>query len=113
MEQGRALAAAEQEKRPRVSEAEQKQAAEASLAESEAVIEFLSRDLLMQASPRRQAKDGFEPDPNLTVRTALNRAADKIGGEFENQPRVEVRLRFAIGDAYRNLGLVEQSLEQA
>ena len=112
VERSRALAAAEQEKRARSAEAKQKQAAEAALNESDAVIEFFSKYLLRQASPQRQAADGFEADPNLTVRTALSRAADSIGGTFENQPRIEARLRFAIGDAYRNLGLAEESLEQ-
>ena len=43
---------------------------------------FLRTDVLAQADPRNQAKPSVAPDANLTVRTALDRAARQVGGKF-------------------------------
>ena len=48
-------------------------------ATAKAVVEFLQNDLLAQASATNQARPDTKPDPNLTVRTALDRAAQTIG----------------------------------
>jgi len=69
-------------------------------AESRAVNGFLQDDLLAQASAFNQ---GAKPDPNLTVRTALDRAASKVAGKFANQPLVEASIRHTIGSAYIDL----------
>jgi serine/threonine protein kinase/Tfp pilus assembly protein PilF len=82
-------------------------------AESRAVNEFLQGDLLAQASAFNQ---GTKPDPNLTVRTALDRAAAKIAGKFENQPLVEASIRHTIGAAYIDLSVypdAERQFERA
>src|SRR5215475_2382056 len=47
-----------------------------------AVNDFLQNSLLAQASADTQARPSTKPDPNLTVRTALDRAAAKIDGKF-------------------------------
>jgi tetratricopeptide (TPR) repeat protein len=82
-------------------------------AESRAVNGFLQGDLLAQASAFNQ---GTKPDPNLTVRTALDRAAAKIEGRFANQPLVEASVRHTIGAAYIDLSVypdAERQFERA
>lgn len=70
-----------------------------------AVVDFLRNDLLAQASPHWQGTPGTSPDPDLKVRTALDRAAAAIGGRFRDQPEVEALIQITIGDAYLDLGL--------
>jgi tetratricopeptide (TPR) repeat protein len=76
---------------------EQRATEEAALAR--AVQAFLEDDLLGQADVRNQrSEDGR--DPNVTVRELLDRAADRIGDRFHNQPRTEAAIRHTIGAAY-------------
>jgi serine/threonine protein kinase/tetratricopeptide (TPR) repeat protein len=65
---------------------------------SRAVAEFINRDLLAPASPLN------EPDRNLTVREALDRASERIDGRFEQQPLVEAAVRHTLGTSYLTLG---------
>jgi serine/threonine protein kinase len=80
---------------------------------AQAVNHFLQNDLLAQASASTQADQGFKPDPNVTVRTLLDRAAQKVDGKFEKQPEVEVELRNTMAAAYIDLGLYPQARHQA
>ena len=64
---------------------------------AQAVDDFLQNDLLAQASAARQARPGAKPDPDLKVRTALDRAAARITGRFDRQPEVEAAIRDTIG----------------
>jgi eukaryotic-like serine/threonine-protein kinase len=85
-------------------------------AATSAVNEFLRNDVLAQASAFNQAGPGAKPDPNLTVRTALDRAATRIEGKFPTQPLVEASIRHTIGSAYLDLGLypdAERQFEKA
>lgn len=77
---------------------------------AEAVNHFLQEDVLAQASASHQAGTGpnAKADPNLTVRTALDRAATAIAGKFGGQPMVEASIRQTIGQAYANLGLLPE-----
>jgi eukaryotic-like serine/threonine-protein kinase len=77
---------------------------------AEAVNHFLQEDVLAQASASHQAGTGpnAKADPNLTVRTALDRAASSIDGKFGQQPLVEASIRQTIGQAYANLGLLPE-----
>jgi tetratricopeptide (TPR) repeat protein len=75
------------------------------------VNEFLQNDLLAQASANTQARSDTNPDPNLTVRTALDRAAGRVAGRFEKQPIIEASIRFTIGHAYVDLGLYPEAAE--
>jgi serine/threonine protein kinase len=70
--------------------------------EARAINEFLQRDLLGQAEPTGQKG---RPDPQMTVRAALDRAAALVDGRFRDQPQVEASLRNTIGSIYTNLGL--------
>lgn len=77
-----------------------------------AVNEFLQKDLLSQASARRQREPGAKPDPDLRVRTVLERAARTIEGKFATQPALEAAVRLTIGAAYRDLGLNAEAAPQ-
>ena len=74
-----------------------------------AVNAFLEQDLLEQASSSRQ---GGKPDPDIRVRTLLDRAALSIPGKFAHQPRVEASLRRTIGRTYVELGLFPEARTQ-
>jgi len=69
-----------------------------------AVSEFLQHDLLLQADPRIQEFRKEKPDPNLTVRQAMDRASARIGSRFADQPAVEAAVQQSIGQAYLGLG---------
>jgi len=77
--------------------------ADTEAAAAKEVNAFLKNDLLLQASAFQQ------PDPHIEVKTALDRAAARIGNKFAGQPRVEGALRQTIGEAYQQLGLFAEA----
>jgi tetratricopeptide (TPR) repeat protein/tRNA A-37 threonylcarbamoyl transferase component Bud32 len=77
-----------------------------------ATNEFLEHDLLAQAGMRAQAGPTVKPDPDLKVRTALDRAAATVAGRFESQPVVEASIRQTIGHTYYDLGLFPEAQRQ-
>jgi serine/threonine protein kinase len=79
---------------------------------AEAVSNFLQNDLLAQAGTSSQRAPDTVPDLNVTVRTALDRAADRVAGKFDRQPDVEAAIRDTIGRTYDDLGLFPQSRQQ-
>ena len=79
---------------------------------AKAVNDFLRGDLLAQASANTQARPGTKPDPDLKVRTALDRAAARIPGKFEKQPLVEAAIRQTIANTYKDLGLYPEAQRQ-
>jgi eukaryotic-like serine/threonine-protein kinase len=90
----------------------EKQRADDEAATAKAVNNFLQEDLLAQASASNQARPNSKPDPDLKVRTALDRAAAGIGGKFDKQPLVEASIRQTIGTTYRDLGLYPEAQRQ-
>jgi tetratricopeptide (TPR) repeat protein len=86
--------------------------ADTEAATARAVNEFLQSDLLSQAGASTQSGPGIKPDPDLKVRTALDRAAARITGKFERTPLVEASIRQTIGDAYKDLGLLPDAQGQ-
>jgi serine/threonine protein kinase/tetratricopeptide (TPR) repeat protein len=76
---------------------------------AKAVNDFLQNDLLAQAGASAQARPDIKPDPDLQVRTALDRAAARIEGKFEAQPLVEASIRTTIGKTYEDLGLYPEA----
>jgi len=86
--------------------------AQAETATAQAVVDFLQNDLLAQASANKQAGPKTKPDPDLKVRTALDRAAERVGDRFEKQPEVEAAIRFTIGQTYTDLGLYPEARKQ-
>jgi serine/threonine protein kinase/Tfp pilus assembly protein PilF len=83
----------------------QQRRADEQAAIAKAVTDFLQNDVLAQASSKKQAGRDTRPDLHLEVRTALDRAAARIGGKFDQQPLVEASIRRTIGETYRDLGL--------
>jgi serine/threonine protein kinase/tetratricopeptide (TPR) repeat protein len=81
-------------------------------AEARAVNDFLRNDLLAQASASQQARPDTKPDLNLTVRTALDRAATRVEGKFPGQPLVEASIRETIGATYTDLSLYSEAQTQ-
>jgi eukaryotic-like serine/threonine-protein kinase len=79
---------------------------------AEAVNEFLQNDLLAQAGASAQSGRGTKPDPDLKVRTALDRAAERIEGKFTKQPEVEASIRDTMGLTYSDLGLYPEAQRQ-
>ena len=78
-------------------------------ATSRAISDFLQKDLLAQASAANQARPDTKPDPDLKVRTALDRAAARISGRFDKQPEIEGAIRDTIGQTYMDLGLYPEA----
>ena len=79
---------------------------------AQAVNDFLQNDMLAQASAANQSGPSAKPDPDLKVRTALDRAAQRISGKFDQQPEVEAAIRDTIGQTYLDLGLYPQARAQ-
>jgi serine/threonine protein kinase len=79
---------------------------------AQAVNDFLQNDLLAQASAAAQSGPASKPDPDLKVRTALDRAADRIEGKFRKQPEVEAAIRNTIGQTYTDLGIFPEARKQ-
>jgi eukaryotic-like serine/threonine-protein kinase len=91
---------------------DEKHRADTEAATARAIDSFLKNDLLAQASASVQARPGTKPDPDLKVRTALDRAAARISGKFDQQPVVEASIRQTIGEAYGDLGLYPEAQRQ-
>ena len=111
-ERNRALAAEAQAVRERNRSIAEKNRADKESGTAKAVNDFLQNDLLAQAGASIQARADRKPDPDLKVRTALDRAAQRINGKFVNEPLVEASIRGTIGITYRRLGLYSEAQPQ-
>jgi serine/threonine protein kinase len=81
--------------------------------QASAVNDFLRNDLLAQASTKQQAQPDINPDPDLKVRTALDRAASRIEGKFGSQPLIEASIRETIGETYIDLGIYSDAATES
>jgi tetratricopeptide (TPR) repeat protein len=90
----------------------EKQRADDETATAKAVSDFLQNDLLSQASARVQSGPKTKPDPDIKVRSVLDRAAGRIQGKFDGQPIVEASIRHTIGQAYFDLGVYPEAQRQ-
>jgi eukaryotic-like serine/threonine-protein kinase len=79
---------------------------------AQAVSDFLRNDLLAQAGPSGQSGPDSKPDPDIKVRTALDRAAAKIDGKFGKQPELESAIRETLGETFVDLGLYSDARKQ-
>jgi eukaryotic-like serine/threonine-protein kinase len=86
--------------------------AQSEAAVSKAVTDFLQNDLLAQASAARQSGPDTKPDPDVKVRTVLDRAAARIAGKFDRQPEVEAVIRDTMGQTYIGLGQFPEARKQ-
>src|SRR5262249_12720633 len=71
--------------------AEAKASREAAIAR--AVTAFLQTDLLEMAGVWAQFSSDLPPDPDVKLRTLLNRAERRVGERFRDQPEVEAAIR--------------------
>jgi len=111
-ERNRAVAARTQAFQERNRAVAEKQRADTESATARAVNDFLRNDLLAQASVSVQARPDKKPDPDLKVRTVLDRAAASITSKFDKQPLVEASIRQTIGNTYQDLGLYSDAQRQ-
>lgn len=65
---------------------------------SAALADFLQKDLLVTGSSSEA------PDRDMKLRTALDRAVERIPGRFPDTPLAEAGLRFSLGTTYYSLG---------
>jgi hypothetical protein len=124
----RALAAAEAERKAKDAEAEERRQAETlaaaekaarqraetaeadakrDLAKFEAINEFLTKDLLTQAEPAIN-----DVEDKVTLLEVLDRAAEKVGERFKDQPELQEDLRGTIALIYHGLASWEKAEQQ-
>ena len=82
--------------RQTVQERDQK---EAQRAKADAINRFLIDKLLLQAAPEHNTNAR-----TLTLRAALDHAADEVATSFQGQPEIEAAIRLALGQTYHELG---------
>lgn len=111
-ERDRAVAAEGQALQERNKAVKEQQRADTEAATTKAVNGFLQNDLLAQASSRIQAGEKTQPDPEIKVRTVLDRAASQIAGRFDKQPLVEASIRETVGSTYLDLGVYAEAQRQ-
>ncbi|MCA9130039.1 MAG: tetratricopeptide repeat protein, partial [Planctomycetales bacterium] len=90
--------------------AQERQASEQKAATANAVIRFITEDLLGAASPLN------EPDRDIRLRTVVDRAAARIDDQLADQPLVAAEIRGTLGETYHALGeytLGEQHFREA
>lgn len=69
-------------------------------------LQFLTEDLLAAASPEvAQSRE-------ISVREALDRAADSVGARFARAPLEQLTVRQALAALYRRLGRLEEALRE-
>jgi serine/threonine protein kinase len=111
--------AAESNARKRAEESEKTARAEADKAK--AINDFLVNDLLVRSGepgrnrdPLTRAEPGQETVASrITLREALDRAAEKVGERFHDLPLVEAALRTTISDTYHGLMAWAECRKQA
>ncbi|MFC1794660.1 tetratricopeptide repeat protein [Planctomycetota bacterium] len=67
-------------------------------AESQAVADFLTNDVLLSIGP------GKTKSKDVTVRYVLDAASESLEGKFKDQPLVEASISYTLGRTYRALG---------
>ena len=77
-------------------------------AKTKAINEFLTEDLLTKAEPPKDAEED-----HVTLIEVLDRAAEKVGSRFANQPELELALRSTIGKTYHGLASWAKAETQA
>ena len=90
--------------------AQERRAAEQQATTANAVIAFITDDLLGAANPLN------EPNRDIRLRTVVDRAAARIDEKLADQPLVAAAIRTTLGETYRALGefaLAEEQLSAA
>jgi eukaryotic-like serine/threonine-protein kinase len=107
-ERNRAIEAEAQATAERNRALDEQQRADREAAMATSINQFLQFDLLAQASAEGQAA-GSKPDPDIRVRTVLDRAAARIGEKFSETPEVRASVESTIGKTYEGLGLYPEA----
>jgi tetratricopeptide (TPR) repeat protein len=89
---------------------EARRSADEQAAITQAVNMFFIHDLLGHAALENQVVSEGRPDPDIKVRTVLDRAAQRIAGTFRDRPMVEAEIRQKISSLYHTLGLYSEAL---
>jgi hypothetical protein len=89
----------------------QRDRADTEAATAAAVNNFLQNDLLSQAGADQRDSD-VTPDPDVKVRTLVDRAAASVGKKLAGKPMVEADLRKTLGETYLSLGLLKEAESQ-
>jgi tetratricopeptide (TPR) repeat protein len=84
--------------------------ADTEAASAVALMEFVEHKILGMADPLAQGDR--TPNPDITVREALDLAAAQVEKEFANRPHIESRLHEMIGGTYARLGIRDKAIEQ-
>ena len=104
----RAVKAEVEAKQERDAAVEAKHRADTETATTKAINDFLTTDLLAQASAIGQGSNA-KADPDIKVRTVLDRAASHISGRFNGRPQVEGSIESTIGTTYWHLGIYPEA----
>lgn len=75
---------------------------------TETVMQFLL-GVLGQSNPWDQINTGHKANPNLTIREALERSAQRMDARYADDGEIEARIREAVGTAYVGIGLYAQA----
>ena len=105
-DRGRAQIAEQDAKQERNSAIAERERANTEAGSAKAIVEFLRDDLLGQANP------ALQPETDMTVRTALDRAAGRIQGKFADRPLVEAAIRTTMGESYFALSRFPEAQQQ-
>ena len=74
------------------------------------VNNFFVNDILRNSKMEGQLRAGMQPDPDIKMRTLVDRAAGQIERRFAARPLIEAAIRDAVGNVYSALGLASQAL---
>jgi serine/threonine protein kinase/tetratricopeptide (TPR) repeat protein len=106
-----ALAAQQQASQQRDQAQAEKRRADEEATLSAEVVQFFGSDILGQASPERVANLGLPYVHDITVRQALDRAANLIKDRFKKNPAMEARILKEIARVYTDLGDLAKARE--
>jgi len=74
-------------------------------AEAEAVSDFLRKDLLASMDPSKTVSPFLTTGREVTIRSFLDLASEKLEGKFPDKPLVEASIRQTLGQVYVSFGL--------
>ncbi len=86
------------------------QQADEQAAITRAVNQFLQDDLLVLADPASQVEGSVVPDPDVKLRTLLDRAAARMDERFRDQPLVLGELRMTLAKVFGGIGRYADAL---
>lgn len=86
------------------------QAAEEKAAEYQAVVTFLTEDVLGLAGHESQLSAGLRPDPNLKLTTLLDRSLANLNSSSITEPEVKATLQETLASSFRSTGSFEKAI---